>query len=197
MLVFAWSVPAAAHKHHHGEEHAQQVQAQSNPDANETVTATHEEMGEMVGEREPDRSSLSFFARLLDWLGRSHPIMVHFPTAFFPAALFTAIIGRRRPGFAAPVQFLVVAGAILTPLAAVLGWLDAMSEEPDPLLTVHRWLGTGIALAALALGVWAWCRPGQDRSLAMIAALIVITAAVIVQGWYGGAMVHGIDHLNW
>ena len=54
--------------------------------------------------------------------------------AIFPAALFTATVGRRRPAFAAPVQFLVVAGGIIAPIAAVLGWLDAMAADPDPLL---------------------------------------------------------------
>lgn len=203
LAILGWSAPAAAHKHHHDEEHAQHLQprmasgAAQSSGVNEAVTATHEEMGEMTEEPQPDRSGMSFFARLLDWLGRTHPILVHFPTAFFPAALFTAIVGRRRPGFAAPVQFLVVAGGILTPLAALLGWIDAVNEDPSSLLTVHRWLGTAIGAAALALGLWAWRRPGQDRSIAMIVALSVLTAAVIVQGWYGGAMVHGIDHLNW
>lgn len=203
LAILAWSAPAAAHKHHHHEERAQQLQPGGTPGSgasggmNEEFAAAHEEMGEMVDKEERDRSSLSLFARLLDWLGRTHPIMVHFPTAFFPAALFTAIVGRRRPGFATPVQFLVITGAILTPIAAGLGWLDATSEDPSSLLTVHRWLGTAIAVAALALAVWAWRRPGQDRSVTMIVALTLITAAVVVQGWYGGAMVHGIDHLNW
>jgi hypothetical protein len=31
----------------------------------------------------------------------------------------------------------------------------------------------------------------------MLASLAIITAAIVVQGWFGGAMVHGIDHLNW
>jgi hypothetical protein len=31
----------------------------------------------------------------------------------------------------------------------------------------------------------------------MLAGLAVITAAIVVQGWFGGAMVHGVDHLNW
>lgn len=149
-----------------------------------------EEMGE-------DRSSMSTGERLLDWLGRLHPIIVHFPIAFFPAALFTAIVGRRRPAFAAPVQFMVVAGGIIAPIAAILGWLDAMNADPDPLLTVHRWLGTVIGAAALVMGIWAWRRPDRDRSTAMIVALSAITAAIVIQGWYGGAMVHGIDHMNW
>lgn len=31
----------------------------------------------------------------------------------------------------------------------------------------------------------------------MIVALSVITAAIVIQGWYGGALVHGMDHMNW
>jgi len=31
----------------------------------------------------------------------------------------------------------------------------------------------------------------------MMAGLTIITAAIIVQAWFGGAMVHGIDHMNW
>ena len=25
----------------------------------------------------------------------------------------------------------------------------------------------------------------------------LLTAAIVVQGWYGSVMVHGIDHMNW
>lgn len=157
--------------------------------------AMHEDMGEMMVEK--DRSSMSFAERVLDWLGRFHPIIVHFPIAFFPAALFTAIVGRKRPAFAAPVQFLVVAGGIIAPISAALGWLDAMSADPDPLLTVHRWLGTAIGVGGLALALWAWRQPQEGRGPGMIVALAVITGAIVVQGWYGGALVHGIYHLDW
>jgi uncharacterized membrane protein len=126
-----------------------------------------------------------------------HPVIVHFPIAFFPAALFTAIVGRRRPAFGTPVRFLVVAGGIIAPIAALLGWLDALNADPSALLVVHRWLGTAIGVVALALAIWAWRRPGQDRGIGMILALAAITAAIVVQGWYGGAMVHGVDHMNW
>jgi uncharacterized membrane protein len=146
---------------------------------------------------EPDRSSMSFVERLLDWLGRTHPVIVHFPIAFFPAALFTAAVGRRRPGFAAPVRFLVIAGGTIAPLAALLGWLDAVNADPGSLLAVHRWLGTAIGVCASALGLWAWRRPDSVRGTGMIVALSAITAAIVIQGWYGGAMVHGPDHLNW
>jgi len=72
-----------------------------------------------------------------------------------------------------------------------------MAADPDPLLTVHRWLGSLIGIASLALGVWAVRRPDRSRSTAMIVALALVTAALVVQGWYGGALVHGADHLDW
>jgi uncharacterized membrane protein len=204
LLLGGISVPAAAHKEHKKKhpvaEHVQLPAAPGGENAlaqQQDPTAEHATIGEELEAAEPNRSSMSFAERLLDWLGRLHPVIVHFPIAFFPAALLTAVVGRRRPAFAAPVQFLVIAGAIIAPLAAVLGWLDAMTADPSPLLTVHRWLGTAIGAGALGLGLWAWRRPNSVRSTAMIFALSAITAAIVIQGWYGGAMVHGMDHMNW
>lgn len=84
--------------------------------------AEHGQVSGMEG-MDMDRSKLPFFQRLYEWFGRLHPLVVHFPIAFFPAALFAAIVGRRRPAFAAPVQFLVVAGSIFAPIAAAFGWV--------------------------------------------------------------------------
>lgn len=139
-----------------------------------------------------------FFARLLDWLGRLHPVVVHFPMAFLPAALFTAVVGRKRPSFAAPVQFLVVAGGSLSALSALLGWINAgfVMGTDDGLLAAHRWLGSFMGIGALGLAIWAARRPERDRSPAMIVGLAIITAAVVTQGWLGGALVHGADHLD-
>jgi uncharacterized membrane protein len=200
LALLAISVPAVAHKEHK-KKHPQTEQVEPAPPGTAVAPgsplAGHDTMGEAIEDMDEDRSDMSFAERLLDWLGRTHPIIVHFPIAFFPAALFTAIVGRRRPTFGAPVRFLVVAGGIIAPAAALLGWLDAMNAEPDPLLIVHRWLGTTIGLAALGLGLWAWRRPDATRSTGMIAALTLMTIAIVIQGWFGGAMVHGIDHLNW
>ena len=146
-----------------------------------------------------DRSQMGTTERLLDWLGRTHPFIVHFPIAFFPAALFTAVVGRRRPAFAAPVQFLVVTGGLLAPVAALFGWINGgwTLTDADPVMALHRWVGSGIGVLGLGLGIWAWLRPEADRSTGMIFALTLMTAAILVQGWLGAAMIHGIDHLNW
>lgn len=142
-----------------------------------------------------DRSKMPFFARLLDWFGRMHPLVVHFPIAFFPAALFTALVGRRRPSFAAPVQFLVVTGGIFAPIAAIAGWLTGLTADPEPILAYHRWIGVAVGVGGMGLGYWAWRRPWEDRGAGMILALTLMTIAIAVQGFLGASLTHGMDHM--
>jgi uncharacterized membrane protein len=203
MLLVSLSTPATAHQEHKKKKPVAEQVVQPGAQPGEPVamqggpTAMHGQMGEMM--EEEDRTKMSLGQRLLDWLGRLHPVIVHFPIAFFPAALFTAVVGRRRPAFATPVQFLVIAGGIIGPIAALLGWFDGGFDfaTDDMLLQWHRWLGTAIGIGSLGLGIWAWRRPDAARGTAMIIGLTLITAAIVVQGWFGGARVHGIDHMNW
>lgn len=208
-LTILGASPASAHEEHRRQREAamkaeqmRQEQAASKPGpavAAPDPMAAHAQMGEMMEMPKVDRAKMSTSARFFDWLGRLHPIIVHFPIAFFPAAFFTAIVGRRRPAFAKPVQFLVVAGGIIAPIAAILGWLDGgfTLATDDWILSYHRWLGTGIGIGALALAIWAVRKPEQDRGRGMILGLGVMTAAIVAQGWFGGALVHGVGHMSW
>jgi uncharacterized membrane protein len=200
------AAPVSAHKDHKAKQEAAQLEAQraaaggsaqTAPMAHNMAMPGH--AAAMPGMEKADDPPQSFAARLLDWLGRFHPMLVHFPIAFIPAALFTAIVGRRRPGFAKPVQFLVVTAGVTAPFAMLSGWLSGGFELglDDWMMQSHRWLGTGIGVGAFALGVFALKRPEQDRGSGMIVGLSILTAAILVQGWFGGALVHGIDHLNW
>lgn len=204
MLLASLSAPTTAHEEHKKKKPpaAQIVQPGAQPREPAATqggpTAMHAQIGEMM-EEQGDRSQMSLGERLLDWLGRLHPLIVHFPIAFFPAALFTAVVGRRRPAFAAPVQFLVIAGGIVGPIAALLGWFDGGFDfaTDDMLLRWHRWLGTAIGTGSLGLGIWAWRRSDANRGTGMIIGLALITAAIVVQGWFGAALVHGISHMDW
>ena len=202
-LMFAAATPALAHKEHQKKqaEAARLAKEAAQPGAQATARGapamTHAPGGEMMDGMPMgmDRSQMSFFARLVDWFGRLHPLVVHFPIAFFPAALITAIAGKRRPSFAAPVQFLVVAGGIFAPIAAGAGWLAAMGSEPETILDYHRWLGVAIAGAGAGLAIWAWRRPWEDRGAGMILALTVMTIAIATQGFLGAGLTHGMDHM--
>lgn len=201
-IMIVAASPALAHTDHKKKtpESAQVVQPGS-PQVGPVVMnhGSTQSMSGMMEEMAKDRSKMSTGSRVLDWLGRLHPMVVHFPMAFFPAALFTAIIGRRRPAFGKPVQFLVVAGGLLAPIAALLGWFNGGFDvaTDDAMLEPHRWLGTAIGVGALGLGIWAWRQPEEDRGPGMTIGLAIITAAIVVQGWFGGALVHGMDHMNW
>jgi hypothetical protein len=143
ILSLAMSGPAQAHekKKHEQAQRAEQakraqqhVQQQGQSTTTPQGKAAAHDTAEMMDDMgmEMDRSQMSFFERIYSWFGRLHPLIVHFPIAFFPAALFTAIVGRKRPAFAAPVQFLVVAGGIFAPIAAAAGWLAGLGADPDP-----------------------------------------------------------------
>lgn len=196
---------ALAHKDHHARQGASSPAAPSAPSrVVDPVPANHDpampgHAGKTPTKADAGDARQSFGARLVDWVGRLHPMLVHFPIAFIPAALFTAIAGRRRAGFAKPVQFLVVTAGVTAPFAMLTGWLSGGSNPSADgwVMQSHRWLGTGIGVAALVLGVFALKRPEKDRGFGMIVALSVVTAAIVVQGWFGGALVHGVDHLNW
>jgi uncharacterized membrane protein len=201
LVLIVGFAPTAAHEQNKHQQAPPAVHATETTSNGAQAPAGALQNGHMVEmmQEAGDRTSMSTGERLIDWLGRLHPFIVHFPLAFIPAALITAVLGRRRSGFAKPVQFLVIAGGIIAPLATLLGWFDGglTFADTDPLLRVHRWLGTGIGIGALGLAIWAWKRPESDRSVGMIAGLAVLTAGLMVQGWFGGAMVHGIDHMNW
>ncbi|MBA3669245.1 MAG: hypothetical protein H0W71_04170 [Sphingomonas sp.] len=199
-LTIITASPALAHKDHKkavSTEQSMNPAAQGGAPVSNSAepTSMHSQMGEMMGDMEMDRSKMTFLERLVAWIGGLHPLVVHFPIAFFPAALFTAIVGRRRPAFAAPVQFLVVAGGIIAPFAAVAGWFAGMSADPEPILAYHRWLGVAVGLTGAALGIWAWKRPWEDRGAGMIVALTIMTIAIVAQGFMGAAITHGMEHM--
>ena len=204
-MLMVGASPASAHEDHKKKPAAaaQVTQPVAAPGAAAPLaadpTVMHSQMSEMMDTAAKDRSKMNLAERVVDWLGRTHAVIVHFPIAFFPAALFTAIVGRKRPAFAKPVQFLVLAGGIIAPIAALFGWFDAGVDfaTDDAMLAPHRWLGTAIGVAGAGLALWAWRRPEEDRGPGMIVGLAIITVAIVVQGWFGGALVHGMDHMNW
>ena len=127
-----------------------------------------------------------FFTKLIDWLGRTHPMIVHFTLALFPTALLAMVAARRRTEWNGTARFLVLVAGIAAVPAALLGWFAggfALAGD-DSLLVVHRWLGTGIAIVGtgLALSVWQGWTAASSRFA--FASVIIITTALA-------------DHLAW
>jgi uncharacterized membrane protein len=148
--------------------------------------------------------------RLIGWLGKFHPAVVHFPIALLIAAaaaevLFigtssSALLRRGQTLFENARQYCLWFGIIGAIGAGTLGWFFAGFELVDKnwLLTTHRWLGTSTVICSLLLGWLAWRGAKYGRSqlwfrLVLLLAVILVSAT----GFFGGAMLYGLDQYAW
>ena len=139
----------------------------------------------------------SFPGRLMDWFGRMHPFAVHFPIALFPVALVALIFARRRGETVELIRALIVVAGAASVVAAVLGWLNGglTFTDTDTVLMLHRWFGTALGLAGGTIGWWAWRRGPSVHSGRMVAALGLIVGLLLVQGFLGASVTHGMEHM--
>ncbi|MEP7377294.1 MAG: DUF1549 domain-containing protein [Chitinophagaceae bacterium] len=133
---------------------------------------------------------------LWSFLGRLHPMIVHFPISLLLVALLMEIIAWRRKStnFRSAIRVLVFAGAISAVAAVVFGLLLSNNNdyEISDTLAVHQW--TGIATMVLgvitALAYWKFSARIQK-------ALLTLTAVgVTIAGHYGAYLTHGEDYLS-
>lgn len=186
------SPPAAAHENHQKAQpqRAQPTRTSMPPSAMQEQTEDHAEAMEA---QEPK----SFPERLVSWFGRMHPFAVHFPIALFPVALVALIMARKRGETVELIRALIVVAGAGAVIAAALGWLNGglMLRDTDTLLMLHRWLGTALGLIGGALAWWAWRRRGSVHSGRMVAALGLTVALLLVQGFLGASVTHGMEHM--
>jgi uncharacterized membrane protein len=135
---------------------------------------------------------------MTDWaifLGRFHPLVLHFPIGLLAGAYLLTLLAR-RPGLAryeGAAAIMVQLGALGTVLSAILGYLLALEGGYDATVVgLHRW--SGITLAALSI-VLAWMvrRPVQPR--AYLPLFTAATALLFWVGHLGGTLTHGSGYL--
>lgn len=148
--------------------------------------------------------SPSFVSNLLSWLGKFHPPSVNFPIAMLLSAVLAEILWvvTDQPRFRFASRFCLWVGAVGAVAAAVLGWCLAGVRLTDPswLLTTHRWLGTGTALVAvvvLVLSEQSRRRNAPRSETGFWSGLVIAALMVAVTGFFGGAMIYGLDHYVW
>lgn len=196
LLLLAATPPAWAHENHVREqiEEAEKVRPKSN-----ALGATQEAMEEHVeAMEEAAAANRSWPERLISWIGRTHPFAVHFPIALFPISWIALIFVRRRGETTALIRAFVIVAGGAAGIAAILGWLDAgfLLADRDPIQAWHRWIGTALGAAGAAVALWAWRRASALNTSLMLWALGSVTLLLLIQGWLGAALVHGVDHMN-
>lgn len=192
---FAMTAPTAAHENHQKARTEQPAAARAGTAA-APAEAGSPGGGQQAATTEDDRPR-TFAGRLVSWLGRTHPFAVHFPIALFPAALVALLLARRRGEETVLVRALIIVAGAASVIAGALGWLTAgfTLADPDWVHAWHRAIGTALALAGGAVAIWAWRRSDAIEGRAMVIVLAVTTGALLVQGWLGAALVHGMAHM--
>jgi uncharacterized membrane protein len=141
----------------------------------------------------------------LKWLGEFHMASVNFPVGLLIAGAMAEVLlmMTKRASYASAARFCVWIGALGALASGVLGWFHAGVQimEDDWVLATHRWLGTStavVALAALVLSESHVRRPdAPGRTHRYRVALFFSAILVAAAGFFGGALVYGIDHYAW
>ncbi len=126
---------------------------------------------------------------LLQWMGRWHPLLLHFPIVLvLLAALQSWMKPERQIPFLLPVTTLL---SLLTALAGL--FLSLEQEGQGQLLNWHQWSGASLAFLLTlwyALEENQWGPKWASRLLPIGAALLVFPT-----GHTGGSITHGEDFL--
>ena len=135
-------------------------------------------------------------ANIIEFLGKFHPLLVHLPIGFL---LLLAVLEwlALRPGWkelttANRIILLLTIPASL--VSVICGWLLAANGDyAANALFWHRWLGTGVAAATIAL--WIIRQRGWMTAYrrSLVATLLLLTVA----SHFGGSLTHGSDYLTW
>ena len=126
-----------------------------------------------------------------------HPVMVHFTTALLPASVASDVIGKytRRFSLTPAAWWMLLYGAIATPLTVIAGWLwvSDMGSSGGKTMAIHEWLGTSLVICFLALAVWRGriFMLNRKPGLKYLAFAGCTLAALMYQGYLGGKMTIG------
>ncbi|EON75244.1 hypothetical protein ADIS_4415 [Lunatimonas lonarensis] len=136
------------------------------------------------------------------FLGRLHPLAVHFPVSLLVFAAFLELFtlgnfnGKLRPG----IRMLVLAGVAAAIVSTVFGILLANIEDyGGSTLELHRWAGLVTALIGIPL-YFSLKKTEHKLSSATVkqyrAVLFVAAFGVSFAGHFGASLTHGEDYLT-
>lgn len=138
----------------------------------------------------------------LSWIGRFHPMVVHFPIALLITALAAEIFfaATNRELFRHALRFILWGGVLTAITAAPLGWIFAATgpTEHGWLLEAHRWVGTSAAtLGLVVFGINERTERVRGSRTLLRLSLLVASLLIGATGFLGGSLLYGIDYLAW
>jgi len=128
------------------------------------------------------------------FIGRFHPLLVHFPIGLIILVCILEILGRcKRFAHATAANRIILALTAPAAIAsAICGWLLAEGGGYEPqLLFWHKWTGILVAVTCTAALLLHWL----GHRVAYGLTLSVGFVSLVVASHFGGSLTHGSDYL--
>lgn len=122
----------------------------------------------------------------LEWMGRWHPLILHFPIVLLLFVAVYGFLGKSLPRYVVPLA------VILTLVTAITGFFLGSASGKGEVLVRHQWLGSGLAIVAV---LWYWMGKRRVKPIFSRVVSVVLVFLVILTGHYGGMVTHGNDFL--
>lgn len=141
---------------------------------------------------------------LVRFIGRLHPLIIHFPIALILTAglLELVRIVRRRPESSHTAHVCLMIGTFFAVLAVGSGLANEAAEPhgegTQSVLWWHKWIAICTTVLIIATLTWATLfrnSSGTWRRRVYVAGLLVSMTAMAITGHYGGRMVFGDGYL--
>lgn len=137
---------------------------------------------------------------LWQFLGRLHPLMVHFPIGLLIVALIIEIVSWKKndQSFRSAQHIILLISSISAILSCCFGLLlKGQDDYAGNTLTIHQW--TGIATAVIAIAMFYFFKRSSNNTQLLIiyrSFLIFSVVGVTVAGHLGASLTHGADYLT-
>ncbi|MBY5959591.1 DUF1549 domain-containing protein [Membranicola marinus] len=139
---------------------------------------------------------------LWQFLGRLHPMIVHFPISLLLVAAVLEIISIKQfsSRWRSTIELMLWTGAISAVASAGMGYLLMVQDGYEGAgVDLHQKLGIATAvlsLVALGLHTLEQRQPIRSRIIAYRSTLILSAIALVFTGHYGAMLTHGPDYLT-
>jgi uncharacterized membrane protein len=133
--------------------------------------------------------------KLMDFVGRFHPVLVHLPIGFLLLAIILQWLSKKEK-YAAIVPAINVAfllGAISAAFSCITGLVLSSSGEYDvATLSLHKWMGISVAIISIV----GYLFVKKPNNLIKLSLSIITVVLIIITGHLGGTLTHGEGFLT-
>jgi len=136
-------------------------------------------------------------SRLILFLGRFHPLILHLPIGALIITFYLDIVGRIRKNYPRKTISMALGfSALFAILACILGYFLSLEGGYDKAsIDIHFW--TGILAAMLITLLYLMSKSGQKKTRQAFFPVFVITIACLsVAGHYGSVLTHGDNFIS-